>query len=71
MICCVKPVLTEDLCVVQKECVKCTFDERPSICIRDNPIFSAERMLHKDYYAKISVEKRSGLKPGACALDGI
>jgi hypothetical protein len=25
--------------------------------IRDKPIFSAERMLHKDYYRKGSVEK--------------
>jgi hypothetical protein len=39
--------------------VKCTFDERPSIFITDNPIFSSERMLHKDYYRKSSVEKKS------------
>jgi hypothetical protein len=40
--------------------VKCTLDERPSIFIRDNkPIFSSERMLHKDYYCKGSVEKKS------------
>jgi hypothetical protein len=37
--------------------VKCTHDERPSISIRDKPIFSSERMLHKDYYLKSSVEK--------------
>jgi hypothetical protein len=55
MICSVKPVLTKDLCIVQMEdifnniaiCVKCTLDERPSIFIRDKPIFSSERMLHK------------------------
>jgi hypothetical protein len=64
MICSVKPVMTEDLCVVQKEefsitiRVKCTFDERPIIFIRDNPIFLSGRMLHKDYYRKSSVEKR-------------
>jgi hypothetical protein len=29
-------------------CAKCTLDERPSILIRDKPIFSSERMLHKD-----------------------
>jgi hypothetical protein len=33
-------------------------DERPSIFIRDKPIFSSERMLHKDYYSKGSVQKR-------------
>jgi hypothetical protein len=37
--------------------VICTFDERPSIFIRDKPIFSSERMLHKDYYHKGSIEK--------------
>jgi hypothetical protein len=39
--------------------VKCTLDERPSIFIRDKLIFSSERMLHKDYYRRSSVEKRS------------
>jgi hypothetical protein len=34
---------------------------RPNIFIRDKPIFSSERMLHKDYYRKSSVEKISGL----------
>jgi hypothetical protein len=38
--------------------VKCTLDEMPSIFIRDKPIFSSERMLHKDYYCRSSVEKR-------------
>jgi hypothetical protein len=36
----------------------------PSIFIRDKPIFSSERMLHKDYY-RSSVEKKDlvvGLK---------
>jgi hypothetical protein len=62
MICFVKPVLTEDFCVVQKEefAITCTLDERPSIFIRDKPVFSSERMLHKDYYRKSSVEKISG-----------
>jgi hypothetical protein len=41
------------VCVVQKE----EFDERPSIFIRDKPMFSSEGMLHKDYYRKGSVEK--------------
>jgi hypothetical protein len=27
--------------------------------IRDKPIFSSERMLHKDYYRKSSVEKKN------------
>jgi hypothetical protein len=73
MICSVKHVLKEDLCVMQKEefsitCYMCeiysTFDERPSIFIRDKHI-SSERMLHKDYYRKNSVGKKSlvmGLK---------
>jgi hypothetical protein len=37
----------------------------PRILIRDKPIFSSERMLHKDYYSRSSVEKESlvvGLK---------
>jgi hypothetical protein len=37
---------------------KCTLDERPSIFIRDKPILSSERMLHKDYDRKGSVEKK-------------
>jgi hypothetical protein len=35
-----------------------TFDKRPSIFIRDKPIFSSERMLHKDYDSKDSVAKK-------------
>jgi hypothetical protein len=45
--------------------VKCTLDEIPSIFMRDEPIFSSERMLHKDYYRRSSVEKKNlvvGLK---------
>jgi hypothetical protein len=45
--------------------VNCKLDERPSIFIRDKPIFSSERMLHRDYYRRSSVEKKSlvvGLK---------
>jgi hypothetical protein len=26
--------------------------------VRDNPIFSSEKMLHKNYYRKSSVEKK-------------
>jgi hypothetical protein len=37
--------------------VKGTLDERPRIFIRGKPIFSSERMLHKDYYCRSSVEK--------------
>jgi hypothetical protein len=36
-----------------------TYEERPSIFIRDNSIFSSQ-MLHKDYYHKDSVEKIYG-----------
>jgi hypothetical protein len=56
-----KPELTEDLYIVTS--VIHTLDERPSIFIRDKPIFSSERMLHKDYYHKGSVEKVIGV-PG-------
>jgi hypothetical protein len=34
-------------------------NERPSIFIRDKSIFSSERMLHKDYDLKGSVENKS------------
>jgi hypothetical protein len=33
------------------------FDKRPSIFIRDKPILSSDRMLHKEYDHKDSVEK--------------
>jgi hypothetical protein len=32
-------------------------NKRPSIYVRDNPIFSSERMLRKDYGRRGSVEK--------------
>jgi hypothetical protein len=38
---------------------------KASIFMKDNLIFSSERMLHKDYYRKGSLEKKSlvvGLK---------
>jgi hypothetical protein len=47
--------------------VKRTLDEKPSIFIRDKPIFSSERMLHKDYYCKGSV----GKKPLFMGLKGL
>jgi hypothetical protein len=34
------------------------FNSRPSLFIRNKPIFSSERMLHKDYYRKSSVGKK-------------
>jgi hypothetical protein len=34
-------------------------DKMPSVFIRDEPTFSSERMLHKDYYRKGSVEKEN------------
>jgi hypothetical protein len=38
--------------------------QRPSIFIRDKPIFSSERVLHKDNDRKGSVEKKiSGREP--------
>jgi hypothetical protein len=65
MICFAKPVLSEDLIyIAQKEkfsvtCPIHTLGERPSIFTRGNPIFSSERMLHKDYYRKGSVGKKN------------
>jgi hypothetical protein len=40
-------------------CAICTFDKWSSIFVRDKPIFTSERMLHKDYYQKGSVEKKT------------
>jgi hypothetical protein len=65
MICPANPGMTEAFVLCKRKnfqqhavCAKCTFDGRPSIFIRDKPIFSSERMLHKDYYRKSSVEKK-------------
>jgi hypothetical protein len=67
MTCFAKPVLTEDLHIVQKKEFSTnaasairTLDERPSIFIGDKPNFSSERRFHKDYYRKGSVENISG-----------
>jgi hypothetical protein len=49
--------------------VKFTLDERPRIFIRDKPIFSSERMLHKDYYRRSSVGKKKYLVVGLKGLD--
>jgi hypothetical protein len=49
--------------------VKCTLDERRSIFIIDKPIFSSERMLHKDYYRKSSVGKKKSVVVGLKGLD--
>jgi hypothetical protein len=35
-----------------------TLDEKPSMFISDKPIFSSERILHKDYYGKGSIKKK-------------
>jgi hypothetical protein len=35
-----------------------TLDERPGIFIKDNPIFSSERMLHENYGSKGSDAKK-------------
>jgi hypothetical protein len=69
MICFAKPVLTEDSYIVQKEefsitCYMCDMytGDRPSIFIRNKPIFSSEGMLHKDYDRKGSVAKKKKKK---------
>jgi hypothetical protein len=63
MICSAKPVLTEELCVVQTEefsitCYMCdTYTwQRPGIFIRGKPIFWSERLLQKAYDRKRSVD---------------
>jgi hypothetical protein len=67
MICSANPVLTEDLRIVHKEECSviwymcdtstyvnmCILDERPNIIIRDKPILSSKKMLHKDYYSRV------------------
>jgi hypothetical protein len=42
---------------------------RPSILIRDMPINSSKRMLHKDYYRKGSVEIKRSLVVSLKGLD--
>jgi hypothetical protein len=44
-------------------------DERPSIFVRDKPIFSSERMLHKDYDHKGSLDKNRSLVVSLKGLD--
>jgi hypothetical protein len=51
---------------VQKEefaitaiCAIHTFDKRPSLFIRDKPIFSSERKLHNNYDRKRSVPNKN------------
>jgi hypothetical protein len=39
------------------KCAILTLDEKPSIFIRDNPIFSSEGMLHRNYDSRNSVER--------------
>jgi hypothetical protein len=68
MMCFAKPGLPEDLYIVQKEefsitnmlymCSTYTC-KMPSIFNIDKPIFLSERMLHKDYDFKGSVEKKT------------
>jgi hypothetical protein len=48
---------------------KCTLDEKPDIFIKDKPIFSSERMLHKDYDRKGSVDKEMSLVVSLKGLD--
>jgi hypothetical protein len=64
MICYVNHVLTEDLCIVQKEkfsvaSYTCyTYARRKAKHIhKSETIFSSERMLYKDYDRRGSVEK--------------
>jgi hypothetical protein len=75
MICLAKPVLTEDLCVVQKEefsitSYKCDTYTRQKGKHKSKPIFSSGMLLHNDYDRHSSVEKISGRDPqGAWSQD--
>jgi hypothetical protein len=66
MICCAKPVLTDDLLrVVQKGRLfnnvlyvrNVYLTERPSVFITDKPILSSERKLHNDYCRRVKLKK--------------
>jgi hypothetical protein len=48
--------------------VICTPDERPSIFIREKPIFSSERILLRTYH-KALFEKKKSLVVGLKGLD--
>jgi hypothetical protein len=68
MNCFAEPVLTGDLYIVHKEEFSVTrymwdtyTSQRRSLFIRENPILSLDRMLHKDYDGKGSVEKKISL----------
>jgi hypothetical protein len=52
-------------------CAVRALDERPNIFMRDKPILLSERMLHKDYDRKGSVEKKISAREsqGACLQD--
>jgi hypothetical protein len=52
-----------------KMCAKCTHDERPSAFIKDKPIFSSDRMLHKDHYRKGAVGEKKFLVVGFKGLN--
>jgi hypothetical protein len=60
MICFAKPGLIEKLFILQKEEFVIARDicQLPSIFIRDNPIFSSERMLHMDNGRECSAKKK-------------
>jgi hypothetical protein len=68
MICIAKLGLREDLYIVQKArifnkvlYVRYVYLIRSSIFMRDKPISSSERMFHRDYDNKGSVEKRKSV----------
>jgi hypothetical protein len=66
---------------LESETVKCGHESRetrtcewlrwqgPAAIVNDRPIFSSERMLHKDYNRKCSVGKWSYWSQGACRQD--
>jgi hypothetical protein len=66
MVCFPKPGLIEELNIVENEdfsitCYTCdTYTrQRPRLLMKDKPILSSERLLHKNYDRKNSAEKKS------------
>jgi hypothetical protein len=64
MICIAKPILTQVLCVVQKEEFSITRRKYNMYAwkkVRDKPILTSEREFHNDYYGKCTVKEKNGV----------
>jgi hypothetical protein len=74
LICSIKPVLTEDLCVVQKQGffnkrAECTLHGRPSIFITENPSSLQRGCYIRTNNARVQLEKKKSLVVGIKGLD--